>query len=133
MVGILEQFDDTLKLFEKMLPKYYGGAYNIYNTDEVQKHRNQTKTVNRKEVLPATREFFMKGPLRYAFDLYEYSKALFNERLRRNGIEPMVYPEVESPVEENAKPEDRIIAVAPALGDSVEQNLAVPSQNTVIK
>jgi len=134
MVGILEQFDDTLKLFEKMLPKYYGGAYNIYNTDEVQKHRNQTKTVNRKEVLPATREFFMKGPLRYAFDLYEYSKALFNERLRRNEIEPMVYPEVESQVQENDKPEDRIVAAAPTqyVGDAAKQNIVVPAQNTVI-
>lgn len=26
MVGILEQFEQTLKLFEKMMPKYYGNG-----------------------------------------------------------------------------------------------------------
>jgi len=54
MVGILEQFDETVLLFEKMLPSYYDGAWNLYNTPEVQMHRNQTKTINRKEVSNAT-------------------------------------------------------------------------------
>ena len=86
MVGILEQFDETVQLFEKMLPRYYEGAWNLYNTPEVQMHRNQTKTINRKEVSNETREFFEKGPLKYNYDLYHYAKAIFNERLRRIGI-----------------------------------------------
>lgn len=36
MVGILEQFEDTLKLFEKMLPSFYEGALDLYHTNDVQ-------------------------------------------------------------------------------------------------
>ena len=36
VVGILEQFEDTLQLFEKLLPTFYGGALDLYHTNEVQ-------------------------------------------------------------------------------------------------
>jgi len=32
-VGVLEQFDDTLKLFEKMLPRFFTGATEVYHSD----------------------------------------------------------------------------------------------------
>ena len=36
VVGILEQFEETLKLFELMLPRYYKGAVDLYFSNEVQ-------------------------------------------------------------------------------------------------
>ena len=33
VVGVLEQFDDTLHLFEKLLPRYFNGATEVYHSD----------------------------------------------------------------------------------------------------
>lgn len=33
MIGILEQFVDTLTIFQKMLPSYYNGVIDIWNSD----------------------------------------------------------------------------------------------------
>ena len=102
-VGILEQFVDTLKSFEAMLPNYYSGVLDIWNSqskslipDQVvlvifsvlQEKRNRTKTVNSTELSNQSREFLMKGPLKWETDLYIFVRALFNERLRSYNIAP---------------------------------------------
>ena len=33
VVGVLEQFDDTLHLFEKLLPRFFNGATEVYHSD----------------------------------------------------------------------------------------------------
>ena len=33
MIGILEQFVDTLQIFQRMLPAYYSGVIDIWNSD----------------------------------------------------------------------------------------------------
>ena len=33
VIGVLEQFEDTLKLFETVLPSYYSGVSNIWKSD----------------------------------------------------------------------------------------------------
>ena len=33
VIGILEQFEDTLTLFEKLMPKYFTGIKTIWKTD----------------------------------------------------------------------------------------------------
>ena len=118
MIGILEQFVDTLTIFQKMLPSYYNGVIDIWNSDcklfnipksdnaiilkifftlsssgylcllVLQAKRNSTKTMNRKELSLESREFLMLGPLKWETDLYVFIRALFNERLRRYGITP---------------------------------------------
>jgi hypothetical protein len=103
-VGILEQFVDTLKSFEAILPNYYSGVLDIWNSQSksltpeqvvtlivfsvLQEKRNRTKTLNRKELSNHSREFLMKGPLKWETDLYIFVRALFNERLRRYDIAP---------------------------------------------
>lgn len=87
-VGILEQFVDTLKTFEAILPNYYSGVLDIWNSQMLQEKRNRTKTLNRKELSNHSREFLMKGPLKWETDLYIFVRALFNERLRRYDITP---------------------------------------------
>ncbi|CAG5105830.1 Oidioi.mRNA.OKI2018_I69.chr1.g2491.t2.cds [Oikopleura dioica] len=87
-VGILEQFVDTLKTFEIILPNYYSGVLDIWNSSMMQEKRNKTKTLNRKELSSHSREFLMKGPLKWETDLYIFVRALFNERLRRYEIVP---------------------------------------------
>lgn len=88
MIGILEQFVDTLEIFQKMLPAYYDGVIDIWNSDFLQAKRNSTKTMNRKELSLDSRKFLMLGPLKWETDLYIFTRALFNERLRRHNITP---------------------------------------------
>lgn len=57
-------------------------------TSVLQEKRNRTKTLNRKELSNHSREFLMKGPLKWETDLYIFVRALFNERLRRYDITP---------------------------------------------
>ena len=33
VIGILEQFEDTLTLFETVMPKYFGGIKDVWKTD----------------------------------------------------------------------------------------------------
>ena len=33
IIGILEQFEDTLKVFETILPSYYSGVLDIWQSD----------------------------------------------------------------------------------------------------
>ena len=33
VIGILEQFEDTLKVFETILPSYYSGVLDIWQSD----------------------------------------------------------------------------------------------------
>jgi hypothetical protein len=85
---ILEQFVDTLQIFQKMLPGYYSGVIDIWNSDFLQAKRNSTKTMNRKELSLDARKFLILGPLKFETDLYIFIRALFNERLRRHNITP---------------------------------------------
>ena len=36
VIGILEQFEDTLKVFETILPSYYSGVLDIWQSDSKQ-------------------------------------------------------------------------------------------------
>ncbi|CAG5104678.1 Oidioi.mRNA.OKI2018_I69.chr1.g1445.t1.cds [Oikopleura dioica] len=91
-VGVLEQFDDTLKLFEKMLPRFFTGATEVYHSDRIAEKRAATKTVGAVPMNNATRHFFATGPLRYEYQLYAFTRQLFNERLKRAGIQSVASP-----------------------------------------
>ena len=32
VIGVLEQFEDSLRVFEKLLPRYYRGALDVYHS-----------------------------------------------------------------------------------------------------
>lgn len=82
VIGVLEQFEETLELFEAMMPKYYDGALKVYKSNMIQQTKNQTKSLNKK-ILPDDAVNKMKSTvLRYESDLYDFTRALFNERLR---------------------------------------------------
>ncbi|CBY21263.1 unnamed protein product [Oikopleura dioica] len=51
VVGVLEQFEDSLSVFEKLLPRYYRGALEVYESKMIQTTRNQTKSIG-KRTLP---------------------------------------------------------------------------------
>lgn len=92
VVGVLEQFDDTLKLFETLLPVFFMGATEVYHSDRIAEKRAATKTVHSVPMNNETRHYFANGPLKYEYELYAFTRQLFNERLRRLGIQSINAP-----------------------------------------
>lgn len=83
VIGVLEQFEDTLELFEHMLPNYYKGAMQIWHSKKVQDTREATKSLNHTELSEEAREVMTQKLLLHEMDLYTFTVALFNERLAR--------------------------------------------------
>lgn len=88
IIGILEQFEDTLSLLETMLPMFYKGAMDAWKSDYIQFRRNQTKTTNKEPLSQFARDYLEKGPLSYETDFYWFTRQLFNERVKSLGITP---------------------------------------------
>ena len=81
-VGILEQWDDTLHLFDKMMPFIFKDVFKIWQSPLVQQKRKATKSNNQVKMNNASRLYFQTGPLRYEYDVYSFARSLFNHRLR---------------------------------------------------
>lgn len=86
VIGILEQFDDTLKLFEKLIPKFFKGAPHALVSKHVQGTTNKTKTKDKISMSLESRQYLSSGPLKYEIDLYNFARALFNRKLQAAGL-----------------------------------------------
>ena len=76
LIGILEEFDDTIILFEELLPDFFRGGSEIWK-----KRKTHEKFRNYANVLTAeTRDIISKGTLKHELDIYFMMKALFNHR-----------------------------------------------------
>jgi len=82
VIGVLEQFDDTLKLFEKMMPDFFKGASDIWKSQRMQDKRESTRTRNRTEMSQEAKNVITAGLLRHEMDIYLMIKALFNHRVK---------------------------------------------------
>jgi len=85
-IGLMEKFDETLSLFEKMLPGFFTGAPAAYRSQFVQNQRESSKTAHTDGYSNSTRSWLEEGPLRYEMDLYKLISAIFYERLNYYGI-----------------------------------------------
>lgn len=85
-IGLMEKFDETLVLFEKMLPGFFAGAPAAYRSQFVQNQRESSKTAHTDGYSNSTRSWLEEGPLRYEMDLYKLISAIFYERLNYFGI-----------------------------------------------
>jgi hypothetical protein len=65
LVGILEQFEDSLDLFEKVLPSFFRGAMEAAGSEFAQIAMNTTRTKDKKSMSNEAREFLQTGPLKY--------------------------------------------------------------------
>lgn len=88
IVGLLEEFETTLFLLERVLPLYYQGSREVFNSDAIQEVRNTTKTLGKQRLWDSTRRFLEQGPLKYEMDLYNFIKSLFHKKLQAFGINP---------------------------------------------
>ena len=76
------QFEDTLELFEVMMPRYYKDALKVWKSDSVQNTRDQTQSLNKTELSQEAKDKLRSGILKYEYDLYQFTRALFNARLQ---------------------------------------------------
>merc|ERR1712004_266603 len=86
LVGILEQFDDTMKLLVKKMPYIFEGIEQANKSPRMAKVRNMTKSVGQVKMNEKSRRYFETGPLKYEYDLYKFARQLFNEQLRRSEL-----------------------------------------------
>lgn len=84
-IGILEDFENTLSLFETMIPSVFAGASAVYSEIGAE-ISNQTATAHKTEISAKARSKLEKGPLRYQVDLYNLIKSLYQEKLVKYGI-----------------------------------------------
>ncbi|CAG5099159.1 Oidioi.mRNA.OKI2018_I69.XSR.g16304.t1.cds [Oikopleura dioica] len=87
MIGVLEHFNETLDLFDKMLPEFFRGARAASQSEQVLSKRESSKTAHNAGFSNQTRLALEKGLLRYEMDLYNLCKAIFYRRLKFHGIE----------------------------------------------
>lgn len=85
-IGLMEEFEETLALFETVLPQFFKGAQAAYNSQFVRAKRDSSKTAHTDGFNNQTRQWLETGPLRYEMDLYNLIKSIFNQRLNFFGI-----------------------------------------------
>merc|ERR1712228_1038228 len=82
IIGVLEQFEDSLRVFEKLLPRYYRGALDVYQSKTIQTTRNQTKSLNKRVLPDDPTEKLRTGALKHEYDLYHFARQLFNQQMK---------------------------------------------------
>ena len=87
IVGILEQFNDTLRVFEKIMPDWFNFDFEALGTDFTQEAIKRTKTENKIPMSQNARDYFANGPLKYDMDLYYFGRALFNRQMAALGLQ----------------------------------------------
>ena len=100
----MEQFEDSLNLFEKVLPNFFRGARQAEASEYAKIAMNTTRTRDKKKMSWESREYLSTGPLKYEvgkrvclkhmmlnfnlkMDLYIFARALFNKKLRASGLQ----------------------------------------------
>ena len=87
LVGILEKYDLTLKLLEKMLPDYFGGVYDLSKTESLLEKKHKTATKEYVKMSEESRGFLREGPLKYEMEIYEFAVRVFEKKLADFGLE----------------------------------------------
>jgi len=76
VVGILEDFIGTLKVFEKILPTHFNGASEIYAEMLESSNRKNTSTVGKKKLSPEAYKV-LRSRMLYDYEFYKFVVDLF--------------------------------------------------------
>ncbi|PIK52794.1 putative uronyl 2-sulfotransferase isoform 2 [Apostichopus japonicus] len=85
VVGILEEFELTLKVLERMLPRYFSGAEKLYRTPDMASNASRTAT-NLK--IPPSNETLniLRRNMQYEYEFYEYIKKRLHKQKDELGL-----------------------------------------------
>ena len=82
----VEELQESLKLFEAVLPRYFHGAITIQSQGE-EKIKNDTFTLNKKSLSEESANFLReKTSISLEYDLYNFVASRFSEMKSQYGI-----------------------------------------------
>lgn len=81
VVGVLERFDETLKLFEELLPSYFRGVQESYKLRK-ELIVEKSKTADKKEESDEVKNY-LRGKMAVEMELYEFVNKLMDENLKK--------------------------------------------------
>lgn len=85
VVGLLEEFDNFLKLLEKKFPLHFGGLHELYKKSEAQEFVSKVKTKNKDRPRPDIIEK-MKEDMKLDYEFYNFVKDHFHKQLQEMEI-----------------------------------------------
>ncbi|KAJ8044846.1 Heparan sulfate 2-O-sulfotransferase 1 [Holothuria leucospilota] len=84
VIGIMEDYDSFLRVLEKVLPEYFGGALSIYHQQK-KDTLSKMKTKNKTTVSRRTKKILSKQ-MTAEYKLYNYLKARFERTKKEFGV-----------------------------------------------
>ncbi|XP_071854863.1 uronyl 2-sulfotransferase-like isoform X1 [Apostichopus japonicus] len=84
VIGLMEEYEDTLKVMEKLMPSMCGGAVKTYRDMLGQSAQNSKTTFKKKPSKEI--ETYLKEKLKYDIEFYEYVKDRFHKLKDQLGI-----------------------------------------------
>jgi len=84
-VGILEDFEGSLKVFEKLLPQHFSGVTQVYNDFLQDSNRKNTSTIGKKR-LSEKAIAVLRSRMHYDYDFYYFVIALFKNLKKKLSI-----------------------------------------------
>ena len=88
VVGILEDFDRSLQLFEKMMPEVFNGVLGVAHSYAIQSVQNSTKSLHVTKMTEENANALRSRALKYESDFYQFAKAIFYQQVRKYGLMP---------------------------------------------
>ena len=76
VVGILEDFESTLRVFEKMLPRHFEGSLEVYRQMQLDPNKKNTSTVGKKKINSAAYKVLRKR-MELDYEFYYFIVGLF--------------------------------------------------------
>ena len=76
-IGILEEFNKTLRVFEKLLPGYFLNGLSV--AEELENEFRETATLPYRPMSNESRDFLKNGFLKNECDIYQFVKSRFYE------------------------------------------------------
>ena len=86
LIGLLEEFELTLKLFETKMPAFLSGILDVYKGPIGQQATQASATAFNYTISDEVRTFLSTGPLKHSVDVYQFIAALFWEKVRANNV-----------------------------------------------
>nr|XP_046228495.1 uronyl 2-sulfotransferase a isoform X1 [Scatophagus argus] len=96
LVGILEELEDVLLLLERLLPHYFTGVLEIYNSPSYRKMGNMTGTVRKQTpTLEALQVLYQR--MHYEYEFYNFIRDQFHLMKKKIGLKSVSQPTAYSP------------------------------------
>ncbi|CAG5095775.1 Oidioi.mRNA.OKI2018_I69.XSR.g14331.t1.cds [Oikopleura dioica] len=85
LIGLMEDFDLSLKMFEHALPRYFNGATKLMSSHKVQAAMKASQSANISSLNPLARKR-LATVLADEIDVFEYTKSLFYQKVKDANI-----------------------------------------------